>query len=107
MTNTNRYFKHFEDEVLPSIEKSAFVFAIASEKPDAKMCLEIGAAVLLDKPIIIIIHDGVTVPANLKRLSASIVEMTGNVSDVANRDKLNVAMSSLIKNDIRAKSQRD
>lgn len=40
------YLDHADKEVLPAMEKSNLTIAVAPDKPDAKICLEIGAAVM-------------------------------------------------------------
>jgi hypothetical protein len=100
-----KYFQRFEREVLPHMRDSTFTIAIAPRgEIDAKMCLEIGAAVLLDKPIIVAVSDGAAVSANLKRVATEIVEG----SRIANADfqqKLQDAISRVLENDARVKGK--
>ncbi|MCC7423798.1 MAG: hypothetical protein IT428_26330 [Planctomycetaceae bacterium] len=42
---------------------------------DAKIAVELGAAILLDKPIIVAVVRGTEVPEKLRRLADSIVEV--------------------------------
>jgi len=95
------YIAHAEREMIPQMEKSAFVVSLVSSSVDAKVCLEIGAAVMLDKPIIAVIVQGATVPANLKRVASVIIE--GDIKDEATLDKIQQAMTSVIENDGRLK----
>ena len=93
------YLAHAEREMLPEMEKSAFVLSLVTGKTDAKICLEIGAAVMLDKPIIAVIIQGATVPANLKRVASVIIE--GDIKDEATLNKIQQAMKNVLENDRR------
>jgi hypothetical protein len=95
------YLNHAQREVLPKMESSALCISIASEKPNAKQCLEIGAAVLMDKPIILLVPEGRQISANLKRCASVIV--IGNPSDAGVQRALQSAITSVLKNDRRTK----
>lgn len=62
-------------DMFPKMEQSLFVLVIACEAPDAKIALEIGAAVLLDKPLLIVVPKGRTISPGLRRIARSIVEV--------------------------------
>ena len=85
------YLKHAESEML----------IIYSDKADVKLCLEVGAAVLFDKPIIVVKVGDKPIPANLKRIASAIVE--GDVNDAATKVKLQEAISAVIAKDNRVK----
>lgn len=93
------YIKHAQKEMLPMMENSAIVVSIFGNQIDAKICLEIGAAILLDKPIIAVIVQGAKVPANLKRVASIIIE--GDMKETATKDKLQQAIARVMKNDAR------
>ena len=100
--NLQTYLARAESEMLPMMENSAIAITLVTGKLDAKICLEIGAAVLLDKPIIAVICEGAKVPANLKRVASVIIE--GNMTDAATRVKLQQAISNVIAHDRRSPS---
>jgi hypothetical protein len=85
---------------LPQIKESVMMMSIASDEPDAKQCLETGAAVLLDKPIIVIIPPGRQVSTNLKRCASAIIE--GNPSEPGFQERLQATIIAVIANDQRA-----
>lgn len=97
---TQDYFCRFEKEVLPDIKRSAISIAIASNTPDAKQCLEIGAAVLLDKPIIMLVPPGRRVSANLKRCATAIIE--GHHDDPETKRRLANAISLVMEKERRS-----
>ena len=67
------YLKHFEQEVLPHMMTSNVVVAILTDGIDSKICLEIGAAVLLDKPLLILTTAATLVPERLRRIADRIM----------------------------------
>lgn len=64
-----------EREMFPAMKGSAVSLVIAPEKPDAKLALEIGAAILFDKPLLIVVPRGRSVPARLRRIADAVVEI--------------------------------
>ena len=98
---TAAFIDHANRDVLPAMEKSALSVSIGSEKPDAKLCLEFGAAILFDKPMIIVAAPGQKIPANVKRVATRII--FGDVRDPRTAKELNAAIQSVIENDERAK----
>jgi len=69
MTDEDAFFEHARREMFPKMASSACVISILSATPDPKLCLELGAALLFDKPIIAVtIGEGFPIPARLRRL---------------------------------------
>jgi len=63
------FFDHARREMFPKMAGSAMVISIISAEPDPKLCLELGAALLFDKPIIAVtVGENVKIPARLRRL---------------------------------------
>jgi hypothetical protein len=69
----DEYLKIANEKVLPAMKGSSCSIVIGAKEPDAKLCMEVGAAVLYDKPIILVIREGQEVSENLKRLAKEIV----------------------------------
>jgi len=80
------FLDQFDRNGLPKIISSAMVIAINDGRPDPKMCLEIGAAVLLDKPIVITAMRGKPVPKNLQLVATRIIEIE-NPSEISESEK--------------------
>ena len=52
------------------------VVSLMTGEPDAKLCLELGAALLFDKPILIVsIGDRFSVPERVLRLATEVVHL--------------------------------
>ena len=82
-------------EMLPMMEQSQIALALYTGKIDAKLCLEIGAAVLYDKPIVIMATHVGDVPANLAKCAAKIV--CGDPLDPITKKHLADAVAEIIK----------
>jgi hypothetical protein len=79
------FFFRAQREALPRIKESAICTCILSSTPDAKQCLEMGAALLFDKPILVVVKRGFAIPDNLRRAAKSIIEVSGSMTDEDNR----------------------
>jgi hypothetical protein len=99
------YLRRAKEEMFPKLKASAANITIApGEDPDPKICIELGASILYDKPIIVIVPDGRKVQANLKRVAAAIIE--GHLSDPAVMRKIEDALKRVLANDERAREQQ-
>lgn len=95
--------KRFAKEVMPQMQDSAISLAIIG-KPDAKLCLEIGAAVLFDKPIIIAVRKGDPVPANIKRVASAIIELDrDNLESPITQQQIQDAITQVLTHDARVR----
>lgn len=81
-------------DMFPKMRDSAMCISIWNDKPDPKMCLELGAAMCFDKPIILLVPEGQkNIPANIKRCAFAIVE--GDVNDEKTKKELQRVLTSL------------
>ena len=95
------YLKRAQEEMFPMMKDSAMNVVILNANPDIKLCLEVGAAVLFDKPIILLVPEEMPVPANLKRLASSIIN--GSPDDPRVQEEMRNAISAVIRHDCRAR----
>lgn len=70
------YSEHFRGYVLPQILSSEVFLSIQAEGADfdVKQATEIGAALLLDKPLLLLVPTGRTAPEHLRRAADEIIE---------------------------------
>jgi hypothetical protein len=66
-------FKKFQEEALPKIKDSAGTVIILNRTVDAKICLEVGASILLDKYLVVVTDNFLNIPHKLDRLADDIV----------------------------------
>ena len=99
MSDEDEFFRHARTEMFPKMKESAISIVIGGE-PDPKLCLELGAAILFDKPIIAVILPGVKIPANLARVASAIIQ--GDLRDAAVEGKLKDAITRIMANDKRS-----
>lgn len=83
-------FEEFADDVrenlVPKIHESVFVMSLYSGEVDVKFALEMGVAMLLDKPILACVMPGVKVPEKLARVVDRWVEV--DIKDPTSRERL-------------------
>jgi hypothetical protein len=69
------YERRAEDDLVPKMIGSEMVLSLVPRGPtDIKFALELGMAIMLDKPIIAVVVPGATVPAKLVLIADAIVE---------------------------------
>ncbi len=82
-----RWVSDVEENLYPKMDSSGMVMSLVPDgKPDAKFCVELGMAIMLDKPIISVVMPGRVIPERLKRVSDRIV--TGDMKTKAGREEL-------------------
>lgn len=85
-----RWADQMRARLIPNMENSASVLMIApdmSAKFDIEFALQIGAAILLEKPLILLVHSSRTIPPKLRAIADRIIEadldnVTMNDADV-------------------------
>jgi hypothetical protein len=79
--------KRVRTELIPMIEESDMTvsFCPVAESVDLKFAVELGLSIMLDKPIIVAVPPGVTVPERLVRVADEIVELTAMDAGTAQR----------------------
>jgi hypothetical protein len=88
------YFDRARRELFPKMAGSAFCLSIVGT-PDPKLCMEIGAAILFNKPIMLVIPRGRTIPLSLRTIAHEIVEIDG-MEDAASKDRITAAVKRMI-----------
>ncbi len=83
-----RYAKHFLKNVRPEIARSSYFVAIAPQGTcaDVQMATEIGMAIMLDKPLIVIAPEGRHVAERLLRIADHVI--VGNADTDAGREEI-------------------
>jgi hypothetical protein len=92
--SSDDYFEHARREMFPKMKDSAFCLSIIDE-PDPKLCLEIGAAIMFDKPIMVVVPRGKTVPLSLRTIAHKIVEIE-DMQDEASRERVSAAVKEMM-----------
>jgi hypothetical protein len=85
-----RFEEHVRTETIPKMRDSATVLLIApsmDSKFDVQFAVQIGAAVLLEKPLLVIAMIGRPVPPKLERIADRIIYTSG-VDDPSTKDEI-------------------
>jgi len=63
------------DNMVPKMQASTAIISLVTDgKPDVKFAVETGMALLLDKPIILAVMPGASVPPKLRGIADDIIE---------------------------------
>lgn len=88
----SEFTQHVMDELITKMERSALAVTIWSgSESDVKLAVETGVAVLMDKPMIVVVAPGVEVPAKLRLIADEIVEF-----DPDHPERLQQALSRVL-----------
>lgn len=70
------YVAHFRESTIKQMAESAFVMQLVPQegKFDVKFATELGASIMLDKPILAVVMPGAAVPSKLRLIADEIVE---------------------------------
>jgi nucleoside 2-deoxyribosyltransferase len=79
----------------PKVASSAYVISLAPEKIDPKVALEMGYALLLDKPIVAVVPPGRSISRNLGRVAERVIRLSAPLSTEAGTQELMAALGSL------------
>jgi hypothetical protein len=78
----DEFVNHFRKEALGKIADSDMFFSICPENDwDVKYAVELGAAIMMDKPIIVMAHPGVELPAKLVAVADEVVHADIDTSE--------------------------
>jgi len=92
----DQFVDHFRRDALHKMDESAFVASIVPNKGfDVKFAAELGAAILLNKPILAIVMPGTEVSDKLRQVADEIVEADVDVEE--GRQKIAAAVSAMAK----------
>lgn len=83
------YAKHVREKLVPMIESSATFISITPSSPDkvdVKFAIELGIAVMLNKPIIAVVQPGTKIPDKFRKVVDKFVEL--DINDLNSHDKL-------------------
>ena len=88
--------RHAKRDLYPKMAESAMFLSLypSDGTPDAKFCLELGMAIMLDKPIIAVTKRGVPVAKHMLRVADKVVELDWDDPD-ATAEALRKAMMEL------------
>lgn len=85
------------DELLPKMQGSGVIVSIVTNtETDVKFALELGFAIMLDKPIMAVVMPGVKVPDHLVRVADEIVSLTEPLSHPASQAQFNDAVTRMV-----------
>jgi hypothetical protein len=87
------YSEGFRKHTLPNLLSSSIFLSIHSDNPDfdGKQATEVGAALLLGKPLLLVVPRGRSLPDGLRRAAAEVIE-DWDADDVNCQERLTSAI---------------
>lgn len=73
--NEDAFFREARDDLFPKMKASFLSMTVIGDDPDPKFCLELGAAIMFDKPIIALNITDKPVPANLTKVAVAVIDV--------------------------------
>lgn len=70
-----RFAAHQREHTVKAMESSAYVISLipSADKVDVKFAVELGMAIMLDKPIIAMVQPGVDIPPGIRKIATAII----------------------------------
>jgi hypothetical protein len=88
------WLENAANDMFPKMKDSACSIAIFSGKVDPKFALEIGAAILFDKPIVLLVTKDEQLSPSLERAAAAIVR--GGMDEPGTVERLHAAIEKVL-----------
>lgn len=91
------YVKHAREELLPKMADSAISITLMPTedvKTDIKFATELGCAILMDKPIIVVAVPGAEVPEQLRKVAHAVVQ--GDITSKETKADLQAAITKVV-----------
>lgn len=88
------FFECARRELFPKMEASSVFLSLYEGGLDAKYCLELGIAIMLGKPILLLALKGCEIPPRLRAIADRVIEAD---SVYAAREELQAAMQAMMK----------
>jgi hypothetical protein len=92
-----RWVQHVLDEMVPKLRNSAAVAQIVPgpDEVDVKFCVELGATIMLEKPIIVVVFGERRLPAKLAAIADEVVRLPEGVNPEG-ADELAAALNRVL-----------
>jgi len=98
VSDDDEFFEHARREMFPKMADSNLVITLLSSEPDPKLCLELGAALLFDKPILLVTYGRFDPPERVRRIAAAVVELGEDelLSEGPGAERLQAAIEQIL-----------
>jgi hypothetical protein len=87
------FLSYAETEMFPKLEASLMSMVVCDGRHDAAMAVQLGAMLLMDKPLIVVVVKGAKVSAKLRMIADELVEI--DVFDDTAREEVARAVGRL------------
>lgn len=90
------YARDAQENLVPKIQDSAVTAMLYSDPPDAKLAIELGYSILLDKPLLVMVAPGQRIPEHLCRIADGVIEY-GDLKDPKTMARVQAEMTRVLK----------
>jgi nucleoside 2-deoxyribosyltransferase len=75
MTEWEDFVKFHRENTVKAMEQSAYVISLVPDagQVDVKFAVELGLAIMLDKPIVAVVQPGVKLPERLRQIADAVI----------------------------------
>lgn len=92
-----QFAKHVQEFTIPAMQESSIFISITPSKPgeiDIQFAVQLGAAIMLDKPIVAIVQPGAPISEKLSRVVDRFIEL--DLEDPNFHDRLKEVIKELV-----------
>ena len=75
------FVEHVRKDAVTKIADSAFVISLVPDHVDVKFAVELGLAIMLDKPIIAVTMPGADVPPKLRQIADEVIAVDIDIEE--------------------------
>lgn len=68
------FAERVREKLFPKVKESGIFITLMPEEPDVKVCVELGAAIFYDKPILVVAMPGRPVSPGIRRVAHKVLE---------------------------------
>ena len=87
--------RHAREELAPKMASSAYVITVNPDDIDPKVALETGYAILLGKPILLLVPPGGRPNAGLERIATQVVRLRSDLGTDDAQQQLQAALVTM------------
>lgn len=96
----DEFFTHLQDsanrDLFPQMRSCFVNIALIDDNPDVKLCLEVGASLLFDKPLVLLVKRGkYFIPPRLRQIAQRIVEFD-DIRDPETQERIRRTLVDII-----------
>lgn len=93
------FVKHTRESTMESMFESSMVMSLvptSEDKVDVKFAVELGMAIMMNKPIVAVAQPGTPIPPKLRQIADRIIELSDDLDTSEGRDELAKVLREIV-----------